>query len=200
MAKTVYALILTCRGVAAVVATGRGIARFVWPQLSAARARALLKRLAPGAEEVAADRLVAGPASGTASGKASGPASRAVLGPGPSPSLAGMLADYFAGRAVDFAAVPLDLSAVSPFRVRVLTALRRVGYGRTISYGELARRVGRPGAARAVGAAMAANPLPVILPCHRVLRGDGGLGGYSAPGGLRVKRELLKMETVARDQ
>lgn len=94
-------------------------------------------------------------------------------------------------------ACPVDLAGVTPFRRRVLTALRRVGRGRTIGYGELASRVGSPGAARAVGSACANNPVPLWVPCHRVLASGGGLGGFS--GGLDVKRALLRLEGAAAD-
>ncbi len=105
--------------------------------------------------------------------------------------LAEELARYFSGEAVRFT-TPLDLSPGTAFQRRVWRALRRVPFGATISYGELARRAGCPGAARAVGQALGANPIPIIIPCHRVIRSDGGLGGFSA--GLRLKRWLLRHE------
>lgn len=89
-------------------------------------------------------------------------------------------------------ACPVDLAGLPAFRKRVLTALRKVARGKTISYGELAARVGSPGAARAVGSACANNPVPLWVPCHRVLAGGGKLGGFS--GGLDVKRALLALE------
>ena len=76
----------------------------------------------------------------------------------------------------------------------VWKALKRVPAGQTITYGELAKRAGYPGAARAVGSAVACNPLPVVIPCHRVVPASGGIGKYSAKGGVRRKRELLDME------
>jgi methylated-DNA-[protein]-cysteine S-methyltransferase len=88
--------------------------------------------------------------------------------------------------------VPLDLSGLSPFHRRVLQATRRIPYGRTATYRDLARRVGRPRAARAVGQAMARNPVPLVIPCHRVVAAGGGLGGFS--GGLDLKRRLLALE------
>ena len=87
-----------------------------------------------------------------------------------------------------------DLSGLRPFQRRVLEALRRVPFGRLVSYGELAARAGKPGAARAVGQAMGANPLPILYPCHRVVASDGTLGGFG--GGLDVKRALLELEGV----
>jgi methylated-DNA-[protein]-cysteine S-methyltransferase len=86
----------------------------------------------------------------------------------------------------------LDLGGQTEFRRRVLVGCRRVPFGSTISYGSLARKVNRPGAARAVGSAMAHNPVPVFVPCHRVVASGGRLGGFT--GGLAVKRLLLELE------
>jgi len=103
------------------------------------------------------------------------------------------LAEYFDRRRRDFD-LALDLRLATRFRAGVLTALRRVGYGTTTSYAALAAAAGRPAAVRAVGSACATNPLPVVVPCHRVLRSDGGLGGYA--GGLAAKRLLLATEAA----
>jgi methylated-DNA-[protein]-cysteine S-methyltransferase len=94
----------------------------------------------------------------------------------------------------DLADVALDLATLPTFHQRVYAALRTVGPGRTISYGELAAAVGEPGAARAVGRALGANPIPIIVPCHRVLAAAGAPGGFSAPGGTRTKLRLLQIE------
>lgn len=104
------------------------------------------------------------------------------------------LAKYFAGDGHALDRLQVDLTNVpNEFQRTVLTTLRRiVRPGMTISYGELAEVVGHPGAARAVGTAMANNPVPLILPCHRVLASGGALGGYG--GGLDMKRALLRME------
>jgi methylated-DNA-[protein]-cysteine S-methyltransferase len=80
----------------------------------------------------------------------------------------------------------------TPFQLSVLRALQEIPYGQTISYGELARRIGRPRASRAVGAANARNPLPIVIPCHRVIGSDGSLTGFG--GGLEVKEALLALE------
>jgi len=80
----------------------------------------------------------------------------------------------------------------TPFQLSVLRALQEIPYGQTISYGELARRVGRPRASRAVGAANARNPLPIVIPCHRVIGSDGSLTGFG--GGLAAKKRLLALE------
>nr|WP_246117552.1 methylated-DNA--[protein]-cysteine S-methyltransferase [Cellulomonas composti] len=104
------------------------------------------------------------------------------------------LDEYFAGarRAFD---LPLDDRLSSGFRQIVQQYLPLITYGHTLSYGEVADRVGRPRAVRAVGTACATNPLPVVVPCHRVLRSDGTLGGYV--GGLDAKTALLELERVA---
>ncbi len=112
--------------------------------------------------------------------------------------LARALVDYFEGEAVDpaQAEVALDYGTTAPFLIKVYDALRAIPRGSVISYGELARAVGSPGAARAVGQAMARNPLPLVVPCHRVLGSSGRLGGFSAPTGIALKRELLVLEGV----
>jgi methylated-DNA-[protein]-cysteine S-methyltransferase len=98
---------------------------------------------------------------------------------------------YFAHRGQGFT-VPLDLRLAHGFRRTVLEHLSGVAYGRTVSYGELAAGVGNPGAVRAVGTACATNPLPLLIPCHRVVRSDGTPGGYV--GGPEAKRALLALE------
>lgn len=99
--------------------------------------------------------------------------------------------EYLAGERTAFE-LPLDLRLTTGFRRAVLERLRSVGYGRTVSYAALAADAGSPRAVRAVGSACATNPLPVVVPCHRVLRSDGSLGGYV--GGLPAKRRLLDLE------
>ena len=100
------------------------------------------------------------------------------------------LEEYFAGRRTAFS-VPLSMHG-TPFQMAVWAALRAIPYGETRSYGELARRIGRPGACRAVGMANHVNPLPILVPCHRVVGADGHLTGYA--GGLDVKKYLLELE------
>ena len=104
------------------------------------------------------------------------------------------LDEYFAGRLRAFD-LPLDLRLSSGFRRDVLTRLRDVAYGTTASYAALATAAGNPRAVRAVGTACATNPLPVVVPCHRVVRSDGALGGYV--GGPAAKRTLLDLEAAA---
>jgi methylated-DNA-[protein]-cysteine S-methyltransferase len=101
------------------------------------------------------------------------------------------LEEYFAGRRRDFA-LPLDFRLSRGFRREVLAHLVTIGYGRTESYSQVAGATGHPRAVRAVGSACATNPLPLVVPCHRVLRSDGSLGGYI--GGLTVKTALLALE------
>ncbi|WP_309081481.1 methylated-DNA--[protein]-cysteine S-methyltransferase [Zhihengliuella sp.] len=101
---------------------------------------------------------------------------------------------YFAGRLQAFD-VPLDFSLSSGFRQAVQRELTGIGYGRTMTYREMAELVGNPKAVRAVGTACATNPLPVVVPCHRVLRTDGSLGGYL--GGFAAKAALLDLERGA---
>jgi methylated-DNA-[protein]-cysteine S-methyltransferase len=101
--------------------------------------------------------------------------------------------EYFAGTRREFD-LPLDLSLSAGFRLAVLRGLRSIGYGRTASYGTVATAAGSPRAVRAVGTACATNPLPVVVPCHRVVRADGSLGGYL--GGQQAKRFLLNLESA----
>ena len=119
-------------------------------------------------------------------GAAAGPA----IPPGPLAELADQLGAYFAGelRAFDVPLAP----AGTAFQRRVWDALASIPYGETTTYGELAAEIGRPGSARAVGAANGANPLAIVVPCHRVIGADGTLTGYA--GGLPAKRALLTLE------
>lgn len=104
------------------------------------------------------------------------------------------LEEYLAGKRIRFT-TPLDLRAVQgPFHRKVLRKLKELPHGRVISYGELAARAGSPRAARAVGAAMAGNPLPIVIPCHRVVAAAGRLGGFSS--GISQKKRLLAHEGV----
>jgi methylated-DNA-[protein]-cysteine S-methyltransferase len=103
------------------------------------------------------------------------------------------LEEYFAGRRKVFD-LPLGTTAVTGFSRRVVQALCAVAYGETLTYGELATRAGAPRAARAVGQVMAANPVPIIIPCHRVLAAGDLPGGYSGGGGLQTKQWLLNFE------
>lgn len=112
------------------------------------------------------------------------------------PQLADDLVRFFAGEAVAFDS-PLDTSDQPDFYQRTWRATRNIDFGETLTYQQLAALAGNPRAARAVGAAMANNPLPPMIPCHRVLRSDGKLGGFSGPGGISMKSDLLEMERAA---
>ena len=107
---------------------------------------------------------------------------------------AGQLDEYLTGDRRDFD-LPLDTRLATGFRGQVQRHLADVAYGRTATYKQLAAELDRPGAVRAVGTACATNPLPLVWPCHRILRSDGGLGGYR--GGVEAKQRLLAMESAA---
>lgn len=102
---------------------------------------------------------------------------------------------YFEGHATDFSDVRVDFCRMGQFAEHVLKETMKVPFGKLVSYGALAAIAGSPGAARAVGNAMARNPVPFVVPCHRVVHGDGTLGGYG--GGLDLKRKLLAMEGIS---
>ncbi len=119
----------------------------------------------------------------------------------PPPEIAGTIEAvkrYFAGEQVDFSGVRLDLTGQSALFRDIYSALRQVGWGRTTTYGDLARTVGAEGweAARTVGQAMGKNPVALIIPCHRCLAAGGKLGGFSAPGGEFSKLKMLELEGV----
>lgn len=98
---------------------------------------------------------------------------------------------YLSGERREFD-LEIDFDGVTRFQARVLRAALAVPYGRVASYGEIARRVGSPGASRAVGGALSRNPIPIVVPCHRVVGSDGSLGGYSS--GTHIKERLLRLE------
>ncbi|MGE5619295.1 MAG: methylated-DNA--[protein]-cysteine S-methyltransferase [Sphingomonadaceae bacterium] len=111
------------------------------------------------------------------------------------PELQQKLLTYLAGQFVDFSDIPLDLPEKPLFWRRVWDACARIPYGQTRSYASLAAEAGSPRAFRAVGGAMAANPIPIVIPCHRVVGSNGTLTGFG--GGLEQKKRLLEMEAVA---
>jgi methylated-DNA-[protein]-cysteine S-methyltransferase len=121
----------------------------------------------------------------------------------PSPAAAGAIRrmqEFFAGQGDDLAEVPLDLPALSPLHLRTYQALRQVKKGQLVTYKELAARAGSPAAVRAIGQAMAKNPCPILVPCHRVLAAGGKIGGFSCAGGILVKARLLVFEGVRRPE
>jgi methylated-DNA-[protein]-cysteine S-methyltransferase len=120
--------------------------------------------------------------------------SRTTLSPDRFEDLIKRFQAYFSGRRVDFPDI-LDLSEATSFQRKVWEAAQRIPYGQTRSYAWVAGQLGKPGAARAVGQALGKNPLPIIIPCHRVLASSGRLGGFS--GGLEMKKYLLTLEKKA---
>ena len=114
-------------------------------------------------------------------------------------TIAGVVA-LLRGEPVDLSGVPLDMDGVPLFHRRVYEVAQGIGPGRSLTYGEIAARIGEPGSARAVGQALGRNPFAVIVPCHRVLAAGGGLGGFSAPGGVETKLKLLAIEGARLDR
>ena len=113
-------------------------------------------------------------------------------------NIADKIKRYFSGEKVSFKCV-LDWSFLSPFQKKVFKASMKIPYGAVESYGSLAKKAGCPRGSRAVGGALARNPFPLVVPCHRVIRKDGSLGGFSAGGGLELKKKLLKLEGQVRN-
>jgi methylated-DNA-[protein]-cysteine S-methyltransferase len=165
-----YSLFDTDFGVCGIAWSDRGIIRLVLPEASPADTETRLRRQAKTSARTKPPRAIEA-------------VIRAVQA-------------YFSGDYVDFSEVRLDLSAEPDFERRVYAALREVRWGLTTTYGDLAILAGTPGGARAVGRAMANNPLPVIVPCHRVLAAGGAIGGFSAHGGLATKHRMLALEQV----
>lgn len=106
---------------------------------------------------------------------------------------------YFQGQAVEDWETRWDISSLPAFTRRVLHHVAGISYGKTKTYGEVALELGSPRAARAVGQALRRNPLPLIIPCHRVLAYNGGLGGFTAPGGVETKKALLALENEVKN-
>lgn len=170
-ATQLYAVFETEAGFCAIGWTPAGIARFQLPDRDAATAERNMLRRFPSARPGSPPATVAA---------AIAAAQR-----------------YFAGEAVDFTDVALDLDGQDEFFSRIYAVLRSVGYGQTTTYGTLAKELGAgPEAARAVGQAMAKNPVPLIIPCHRVLAAGNKVGGFSAPGGSSSKVKMLALEGV----
>ncbi|MGP2493365.1 methylated-DNA--[protein]-cysteine S-methyltransferase [Mesorhizobium sp. PUT5] len=110
--------------------------------------------------------------------------------------LVAAIGDYAQGRKLEFTDVPVDLAGVDDFRLAIYAATRALAYGQTTTYGELAKQAGHAGLARETGAALGANPVPLVIPCHRVLAAGGRIGGFSAPGGSASKERMLALEGV----
>lgn len=167
-AATHYAWFDTPIGACAIVWGEAGVRGLMLPGAERARTLASLRRRHPQAREGA-----------------------------PTPAIAAAITALSAlldGHDVGLEGVVLDMEGVPEFHRRVYKAARRIGPGHTCTYGELADALGEPGAARAVGQALGANPFAIIVPCHRVLAAGGRSGGFSAPGGVDTKRRLLEIE------
>ncbi|MBR0645862.1 methylated-DNA--[protein]-cysteine S-methyltransferase [Plastoroseomonas hellenica] len=161
----------TARGFCGVAWSDLGITAFLLPTKTAEAAERLLLRRAPDAEPGTPPPMVADAIA----------AARA----------------YFEGEATDFSRFPLDLGAQDALFERIYAAVRMLRWGETTTYGALAKALGAgPEVAREVGQAMARNPVPLIIPCHRVLAAGGRIGGFSAPGGAESKAHMLALEGV----
>jgi methylated-DNA-[protein]-cysteine S-methyltransferase len=171
MAVQKFALFDTAIGRCGIVWGERGISGVQLPESTAAVTRARLRRRFPGAVEAPPSPL----------------ARRAIT----------RVTALLDGAPVDLADLPLELEQLPPFQRRVYEVARSIPVGATLTYGEIAARIGEPGAARAVGRALGANPWPIIVPCHRVLAAGGKPGGFSAPGGVTTKLRLLATESSA---
>jgi methylated-DNA-[protein]-cysteine S-methyltransferase len=167
-----FALFDTPIGTCAVAWSGRGIAGLQLPEANPAATRARVKRRWRDAVE--ADSVPAG-------------VQRAL----------DRVQALLSGDAVDLADIPLDLEAAPEFNRRVYEVARTIPPGRTMTYGEIARRLGVPHESREVGQALGKNPVAIIVPCHRVLGADGKMGGFSANGGVSTKRRMLEIEGAA---
>jgi methylated-DNA-[protein]-cysteine S-methyltransferase len=110
-------------------------------------------------------------------------------------SLQKQIIAYFEGRPLSSVFYPLNLSEFTPFVRKTLAACKKIPSGKTVSYSRLAGMLGKPKAGRAVGNALARNPVPLLIPCHRVIRSDGKIGNFSAPGGSALKRKLIALES-----
>jgi methylated-DNA-[protein]-cysteine S-methyltransferase len=123
---------------------------------------------------------------------------RVVREPGKVKFALKQLLEYLAGRRTTFD-LPIDFSIMTDFQRKVLQAALKIPRGQVLTYGEVARKIGRPKSARAVGQALGHNPMPIVIPCHRVLGSDGSLHGYSGGGGLKTKAWLLRLEGVRQE-
>ena len=166
-----YHIFETAMGFCAIAWSDAGVARFQLPTKTTEAAERLMRRRAFGAEPGAPPEDIA--------------------------AVVAAAKRYFAGEETDFSQVRLDLAGQDAFFAQIYGALRRVGWGGTTTYGALAKEVGAGReAARDVGEAMAKNPAPLIIPCHRVLAAGGKIGGFSAPGGWKTKARMLELEGV----
>jgi methylated-DNA-[protein]-cysteine S-methyltransferase len=111
-----------------------------------------------------------------------------------------LIVRLLAGERIDLGAIEVDLTGASDLELKVYEAARRIPCGQVRTYGELAQEIGVPKAAQAVGAALGRNPVPIVIPCHRILASRGGTGGFSAPGGVETKFRMLRIEGARRPE
>ena len=168
MTASGFALFDTAIGRCGIAWSERGIAGVQLPEAGEAETRARMLHRFPAAGEAAPPPEV----------------QRAI------DSIVGLLR----GEDSDLSGIALDMDGVPEFHRRVYEAARAIPPGNTLSYGDIAKRVGAPGAARAVGQALGRNPFPIVVPCHRVLAAGGKIGGFSAQGGITTKRRMLSIE------
>jgi methylated-DNA-[protein]-cysteine S-methyltransferase len=142
----------------------------------------------PGSDPVATEKRLAAKAAGV----------QAMVFPEPIAQVVSDIQRYARGQRVDFSSVAVDLAGIDPFRRSAYKTIRSLGWGAIASYGDIARRIDAPDA-RGVGQALSQNPIPLIIPCHRVVASDGKLGGFSAPGGRFTKEKLLMLEGFGAD-
>ena len=116
--------------------------------------------------------------------------------PGWVADLIGDVKAYAGGQEIDFSGVPVDLAGIDDFNLAIYGAARKLRFGETTTYGELAKRAGQAGLPRETGQALGANPVPLVIPCHRILAAGGKIGGFSAPGGSTTKEKMLALEGV----
>jgi methylated-DNA-[protein]-cysteine S-methyltransferase len=168
MTASGFALFETAIGQCGIAWSERGIVRVMLPESDANKTRARMQRRLPGVPEAELPDEVR----------------RAI----------GEIQALLAGERRELSSIVLDLGAVAPFERRVYEIARKIPPGGVMTYGELAKRLGDPQAAREVGQALGRNPFPIVVPCHRVLGAGDKLGGFSAPGGARTKRRMLAIE------
>ncbi|MBF6296395.1 methylated-DNA--[protein]-cysteine S-methyltransferase [Nocardia amamiensis] len=167
------ALFDTAIGCCAIAWSGAGVIRFQLPETSPAATRARITRRRAGYQD------------------------QEIREEAPTGLIADAIASiraHLAGELDDLRWIPVDTSGIPAFHRAVYTVTRAIDPGHTLSYGQVAERVGAPGAAQAVGQALGRNPIPLIIPCHRVLAADHALHGFSAPGGIDTKQRLLTIE------
>ncbi len=170
MPPTAFALVQTALGPCGIAWGANGLVGVQLPERDGSATRGRLTKRFPEAEEAAPSPEV----------------QRAI----------DAIVSLLAGDAADLSAIRLDMERVPPFHRRVYDVARGIPPGATLGYGEIAERLGEPGAAREVGQAMGRNPFPIVVPCHRVLAAGGKIGGFSANGGIATKRKMLAIESV----